>query len=149
LVAVDSLAALQIDSLNILLEFLTSTKEELKSIVTQLEEELQDKMLECKMVASCSTSPRDFRPTDRSRKLSVVERETKASTFQRNLSRETKKNQNGITEFSPFDETESESHEPGYVSLHLVDIVQTNEWFANFDDSDNRSDFHGVRSKPG
>jgi hypothetical protein len=48
-------------------------------------------------------------------------------------------------------ETESESHEPGYVSLHLVDIVQTNEWFANFDDLDNRSDFHNVRmrSEPG
>ena len=91
MVAVDSLATLQIDCLNVLLEFLTSTKEELKSIVTQLEEELQYKTLECKMLASCSTSPRDFRPMDRSRKLSVLERETKASEFQRNLNREAKR----------------------------------------------------------
>jgi hypothetical protein len=54
---------------------MTSKNEELQSIVTRLEEELQDKTLECKMLASCSTSPRDYGPMDRSRKLSVVERE--------------------------------------------------------------------------
>jgi hypothetical protein len=99
------------------------------------------------MLASCSTSPRDCGPTSRSRKLSVVQRETKAFPFQRKLSREAKRTQNGIADFSPFDKTELESREPVYVSLHSVDIVQPNEWFANFDDSDNRSDFYDVRSK--
>jgi chromosome segregation ATPase len=141
--------ALQIDSLHVSLEFLTSKNEELQSIVTRLKEELQDKTLECKMLASGSTSPRDYGLMDRSRKLSVAERETKASPLQRKLSREEKNRQNGITKFSPFDETESESYMPGHVSSHSVDIVQTNEWFANFDESDNRSVFHDVRSEPG
>ena len=111
---------------------MTSKNEELQSIVTRLEEELQDKTLECKMLASCSTLPRDYGPTDRSRKLSVVERETKASPLQRKLSREAKKSQNGITKFSPFDKPESESHEPSHVSSHSVDIVQKNEMVCKF-----------------
>ena len=83
------------------------------------------------MLASCSTSPRDCGPTSRSRQLSLVQSETNAFPFHRKLSRQAKRTQNGIAEFSPFDKTESEIHEPVYVSLHSVDIVQLNEWFAD------------------
>jgi chromosome segregation ATPase len=96
--------ALEIDSLNVSLEFLTSKNEELQSIVTRLEEELHDKTLECKMLANGSTSPRDYGPTDKSRKLAVAEKHKKASPLQRKLtvSREATNSQNGFTEFSPF-----------------------------------------------
>jgi chromosome segregation ATPase len=139
--------AMQIDSLNVSLEFLTSKNEELQSNVTRLEEELYDKTLECKMLASGSTSPRDYGPTDKSRKLAVTDKEKKDSPRQSSLQR--KLSQNGFTEFSPFDDRESESHKHGHDSSKSVDVGQTNEWFADFDDSDSRSDFHDVRSEPG
>ena len=144
---------MQIDSLNASLNFLTAKNEELQKTVTRLEDELHDKTLEYKMLRNGS-SPRDYGPTNKSRNVAAAEKETndsplQLSPLQRKLNREAKKNKNEISEFSPFDNVESESNKRGHASSKSVDLDQTSQWFADFDDSDSRSDFHDVSSEPG